>query len=84
MPTSKVTLDLTEAIATDGVLRIDADMKLGSLTIVTAPPGIVIDAGGLALVFSKAKLGTNTEAACRLRIEVAGRLNDAKLIETRP
>lgn len=85
----KVTLDLTEAIAADGVLRIDADMKLGSLTIVTAP-GMVIDADGLALAFSKTKLGASSDAASaspsarRLRIEVVGRLNNAKLVEARP
>lgn len=79
----KVTLDLTEAATTSGVLRIDADMKLGRLTIVTEP-GVVIDADGLALAFSKVKLATSTDAACRLRVEVVGRLNNAKLIETRP
>lgn len=79
----KITLDLTEAIATDGVLRIDADMKLGSLTILTVP-GIVIDADGLELAFSKAKLHTSTDPISRLRIEVVGKLNNAKLIEARP
>ena len=84
----KVTIDLTEAITTDSVLRIDADMRLGKLTIVTAP-GVVIDVAGLALTFSKAKLGTSTDTTpdttpCRLRVEVVGKLNNAKLIETRP
>lgn len=78
----KVTLDLAQAVAPDGLLRVNADMKLGKLIFITTP-GIDIDTSGLALAFSKVKLVTTGDTACRLRVEVVGRLNNAKIIEAR-
>ena len=80
----RVTLDFTHAVITSGVLRIDADMVHGKLLIVS-PPGIVINTDGLALTYSKLKLRSKNAAAdSRLRIELAGRLLHAKVIEQRP
>jgi hypothetical protein len=80
----RVTLDFTHAVITSGVLRIDADMVHGKLFIVS-PPGIVINTDGLALTYSKLKLRSKNAAAdSRLRIELAGRLVHAKVIEQRP
>ena len=80
----RVTLDFTHAVITSGVLRIDADMVHGKLFIVS-PPGIVINTDGLALTYSKLKLRSKNAAADpRLRIELAGRLLHAKVIQQRP
>ena len=47
-------------------------------------PGIVIDADGLNLVFSKTKLRSDNAADPGLRIELAGTLRHAKVVERRP
>jgi hypothetical protein len=71
-------------VITSRTLRIDADMQHGKLVIVGAP-GIVIDADGLNLVFSKAKLRSESAAADpRLRIELTGTLKHTKVVERRP
>jgi hypothetical protein len=80
----RVTFDFTDAVITSRTLRIDADMQHGKLIIVGAP-GIVIDADGLNLVFSKTKLRSDSVVADpRLRIELAGTLKHAKVVERRP
>ena len=79
----RVTLDFTRAMITSSVLRIETDMVHGKLLIVS-PPGIVINTDGLNLTYSKLKLhSTNAAADPRLRIELAGRLLHAKVIEKR-
>ena len=79
-----VTLDFTHAVITSSGLRIDVDMQLGKLFIVS-PPGIVINTDGLTLTYSKLKLRPENAAADpRLRIELAGTLLHAKVIEQRP
>jgi hypothetical protein len=80
----RVTLDFTDAVITSRTLRIDTDIQHGKLVIVGAP-GIVIDADGLNLVFSKTKLRSDSAAADpRLRIELVGTLKHAKVVERRP
>jgi len=80
----RVTLDFTHAVITSNVLRIETDMVHGKLFIVSSP-GIVINTDGLSLTYSKLKLhSTNAAADSRLRIELAGRLLHAKVIEQRP
>ena len=79
----RVTLDFTHAVITSGVLRINADMVHGKLVIVSTP-GIEIDADGLALTYSKLELHAKDAADPRLRIELAGSLVHAKVIEQRP
>lgn len=81
----KVTLNFSDAVITSNVLRIDADVKHGKLTIV-APPDVVIDTNGLTLNYSKLKLRSKNAAADhpRLRIELVGTLYFAKIVERRP
>jgi Domain of unknown function (DUF1707) len=80
----RVTLDFTHAVITRSVLRIDADMQHGKLLIIS-PPDIAINNDGLALIYSKLKLHSKDAAADpRLRIELAGSLVHAKVIEQRP
>jgi hypothetical protein len=80
----RVTLDFTHAVITSNVLRIEADMVHGKLFIVSSP-GIVIDTDGLNLTYSKLKLHSKNAATDpRLRIELAGKLLHAKVIERRP
>ena len=79
----RVTFDFTRAVITSDVLRIETDMVHGKLVIVSSP-GIVIDTDGLTLTYSKLKLrSTNAAAGPRLRIELAGKLLHAKVIEKR-
>jgi Domain of unknown function (DUF1707) len=79
----RVTLDFTHAVITSNVLRIETDMVHGKLFIVSSP-GIVIDTDGLNLTYSKLKLHPkNAPADPRLRIELAGKLLHAKVIEQR-
>jgi hypothetical protein len=80
----QVTFDFTHAVITSDVLRIDTDMVHGKLVIVSSP-GIVIDTDGLTLTYSKLKLrSTDAAGDSRLRIELAGKLLHAKVIEKRP
>jgi hypothetical protein len=80
----RITLDFTHAVITANVLRIETDMVHGKLVIVSSP-GIVIDTDGLNLTYSKLKLHSKDAAADpRLRIELAGKLLHAKVIERRP
>ena len=67
---------------TSDVLRIETDMVHGKLFIVSSPC-IVIDTDGLSLTYSKLH-STNTAADPRLRLELAGKLLHAKVIEQRP
>jgi len=80
----QVTLDFGEAVITSGTLRIDVHMVHGKLLIVTAP-GVEIDADGLTLTYSKCKLRpARAGADPRLRIELAGTLLHAKVVERWP
>ena len=77
----RVTLDFTQAVITSNLLRIDTDMVHGKLFLITAP-GIVIDADGLNLTYSKLKLHPRNRASDpQLRIELVGTLLHAKVIE---
>ncbi|WP_030926568.1 DUF1707 SHOCT-like domain-containing protein [Streptomyces sp. NRRL S-646] len=79
----RVTFDFTHAVTTSGVLRIEADMMHGKLILV-ASPDIVIETDRLNLTYSKVKLRSKKSAADpRLRIELAGTLLHAKVIEKR-
>ena len=80
----RVVLDFSHAVVTSNVVRIETDMVHGKLFVVSAP-GMVIDTDGLALTYSKLKLGPRNAAADpRLRIEFTGNLLHAKVIERRP
>jgi hypothetical protein len=80
----RVTLDFTHAVITSRALRIDTNMVHGRLFIVS-PPGAVIDASELSLIYSKLKLRAKDAATePPLHIELAGWLLHAKIIERRP
>jgi hypothetical protein len=80
----QVTLDFAEAVISSDTLYIDVQMVHGKLLIVTAP-GVEIDADGLTLTYSKCKLRpARAGADTRLRIELAGTLLHAKVIERWP
>jgi Domain of unknown function (DUF1707) len=80
----RVTLDFTDAVITSRAVRIDADMVHGKLFIIS-PPGSVIDTDELTCTYSKLKLRSRDDAAdSRLRVELAGTLLHAKIIERRP
>lgn len=79
----RVTLDFSRAVITANVLRIDAEMVHGKLLIVSSP-GIVIDTDGLNRTYSKVKLHSSDDSVePLLRIELAGTLVHAKVIEQR-
>jgi len=80
----RVTLDFTRAVITADVLRVNTEMVHGKLRIIGSP-GIVIDADGLTRTYAKVKLrAKDATADPLLRIELAGTLVHAKLIEQRP
>ena len=58
----RVTFDFTDAVIASRTVRIDMDMQHGKLVIVGAP-GIVIDADGLDLIFSKTEFHSDSAAA---------------------
>ncbi|GAA1778763.1 DUF1707 domain-containing protein [Streptomonospora arabica] len=69
-----VTLDFTEAVVTQGTVRIDVDMAGKTLTLVTRP-GIVVDTDGLRLAHSKVKhrrAPTDPDTPVTLRVELVG------------
>ncbi|MFE4369924.1 DUF1707 domain-containing protein [Streptomyces sp. NPDC056835] len=69
-----VTLDFTQAVTTQDTLRIDMDMKGGTLTLVTGP-GVVVDTDGLRLEHTKVKVrqAPDLGAPVTLRVELVGR-----------
>lgn len=79
----RVTLDFSQAAITSGDVRIEVDMTLGKLIIVTAPD-VAIDTNGLTLTFSKIKRRSADAAEPRLRIRLVGKIAHAKIIEQRP
>ncbi|WP_181763599.1 DUF1707 SHOCT-like domain-containing protein [Streptomyces albidus (ex Kaewkla and Franco 2022)] len=80
----RVTFDFTHAVITSDVLRIETDMVHGKLFF-AGSPDIVIDTDRLNLTYSKLKLRSKNSAADpRLRIELAGKLLHAKVVERRP
>ena len=77
----RVTLDFTQAIITSTVVRVETDMVHGKLFLITGP-GMMIDADGLTLTYSKVKLrSTIATTDPLLRIDLVGNLLHAKVIE---
>jgi len=79
-----VTLDFTEAVIVADTLLIDMHMRGGSLILVTRP-GIVADAGSLALRYTDVEIGRDTEPGVPvvLRVRLAGRMRYG-YVGTRP
>lgn len=70
-----VVLDFTDAVMTRDTLRIDMDVRGGSL-ILLARPGTVVDAGSLAVRDTEIVLGPSAEPdeQAILRVQLAGRM----------
>ena len=70
-----VMLDFTDAVITHDTLRIDMDVRGGSL-ILLVRPGTVVDAGSLAVRDTEVMLGPSAEpdAQAILRVQLAGRM----------
>ena len=70
-----VMLDFTDAVITRDMLRIDMDVRGGSL-ILLVRPGTVVDAGSLAVRDTEVMLGPSAEpdAQAILRVQLAGRM----------
>ncbi|MBW8483767.1 DUF1707 SHOCT-like domain-containing protein [Actinomadura parmotrematis] len=79
----RVTLDFTRAAVTSSLLRVDVEMARGRLVVVGAP-GVVFDADGLNVTYSKVKLRPRGAGDPLLRVELAGSLVHAKVVERRP
>jgi hypothetical protein len=78
-----VTLDFTNAVITHDTLRIDLNMRGGSLVLVTRP-GVVVDADTLRVRYTDVGLypGPDPGAPVVLRVSLAGRMRYGR-IETR-
>jgi hypothetical protein len=77
-----VKLDLTKAVITSPVLRLDADVKSGSLTVVTKP-GILVDTDDVAVRSGSVKVRTHHDAGTDvppvLRVLVSGKVASGSL-----
>lgn len=80
-----VTLDFTQAVITQPVLRVDADVRSGHLTFITKP-GIVVDADDVSVRSGRVKIHAPWGEAVPavLRIEVAGRVRSGHIVARPP
>ncbi len=79
-----VTLDLTRAVISEPVLRVDAEVRSGHLTFITKP-GIVVDADDVSVRSGHVKIKAPWSDATPvlLRVEVAGSVRSGH-INARP
>jgi Domain of unknown function (DUF1707) len=70
-----VVLDFTDAVIMHDTLRIDMNVRGGSLTLV-AGPGIVVDADSLKIRYTDLEIGPvgDPDAPVTLRVELGGRM----------
>jgi hypothetical protein len=75
-----VTLDFTEAVITQPLLRITAEVKGGGLTLITRP-GIVVEADDISMHGGGVKLPEppGPGVPIQLRIEIAGSVHGAAI-----
>ena len=75
-----ITLDFTEAVITQPLLQIDADVGSGMLTLLTRP-GIVVDADDVAVRSGGVKVRApwGPEVPVILRVEVTGQVRSGHL-----
>jgi len=76
-----VTLDFTQAVITYETLRIDLDMRGGTLRLVTRP-GVVVDTDSLVTEFAKIKVRAAGDAGTpvALRVEIGGRKSFGRVL----
>ncbi|MQY37040.1 hypothetical protein SRB17_50430 [Streptomyces sp. RB17] len=79
-----VTLDFCSAVIRHDTLRIDLDLRGGTLRLITRP-GVVVDADALVIGYGKTKVRAAVDpgAPTVLRVEIHGRLSLGRL-EVRP
>jgi hypothetical protein len=78
-----VRLDLTRAIITNSTLKLDAEVKAGSLMLITRP-GIVVDTDDVSVRSGSVGVKTRSaDAPVILRVEVSGKVNSGS-ISARP
>jgi uncharacterized protein DUF1707 len=75
-----VTLDFTDAVIMHDTLRIDMNMRGGSLILV-AGPGIVVDADSLTVRYTDVNIRPSAEpdAPLILRVQLAGRMRYGRI-----
>ncbi|WP_406417580.1 DUF1707 domain-containing protein [Streptomyces sp. NBC_01614] len=80
-----VTLDFTQAVTAGGTLRIDLDMRGGTLRLVTRP-GVVVDTDSLAVDYAKVRTRPAGDAGAPvvLRVEIAGRMQYGRIVVRPP
>ena len=76
-----VTLDFTQAVITHDTLRIDLDMRGGTLRLVTRP-GVVVDTDSLVNGYAKVKTrpAAGPDVPVVLRVEIGGRLTYGRVV----
>lgn len=76
-----VVLDFTQAVITQPVLRIDAEVRSGHLRIITKP-GIVVDADDVAVRSGHVNVKTpwGPDVPVTLRVEVSGKVGSGHLL----
>jgi hypothetical protein len=77
----EVILDFTQAVIAHDTLRLDLDIRGGSLKLLT-PPGVVVDTDALVTNYSKVKerRATAADVPVVLRVEVAGELSFGQVV----
>jgi hypothetical protein len=80
-----VRLDFTEAVITQPVLRIDAEVTSGSLTLITKP-GIAVDAGDVSIRSGTVKVRPHggPEVPALLSIHVSGKVGSGSITARPP
>jgi hypothetical protein len=80
-----VTLDFTEAVLSASSLQIDAEVRSGSLKLVTVP-GIVVDTDDVAIRSGNVKVRTpwGHDAPVALRVEVSGKVGSGNITASPP
>ncbi|MFJ8386625.1 DUF1707 domain-containing protein [Streptomyces sp. NPDC094438] len=80
-----VTLDFTEAVITQDVLRIDMDMRGGTLLLVTGP-GIAVNTESLAMTYGKVKRprAADPGAPIALQIGLVGHISFGRVVVRSP
>ncbi|MFF7366139.1 DUF1707 SHOCT-like domain-containing protein [Streptomyces tricolor] len=80
----EVTLDFSEAVIVYDTLRIDLDMRAGSLRLITRP-GMVVDTDSLVIDYGRTKVrpAGDPGAPTVLRVEIRGNLSMGQL-DVRP
>jgi hypothetical protein len=80
-----VKLDFTQAAITGPTLELNADVKSGSLTLVTKP-GIVVDADDVAVTSGSVRVRTHAGQAVPviLRVEISGKVRSGAITARPP